>query len=363
MRVAIVHDTYTYFGGAERVLHALIRIFPQADVYVFVVTPEKIRVLKSFTEGDINTSWWSQLPMVEKYVDWLKPWAYGYFESLNMSSYDLVISSSHSFSSKAVITHLPVQHVSYIYTPPRYLYGIKNSHQVIHWPILRWLLMPLINTLKRWDYLAAQRPQVLIACSQTVRQRIKRFYQREARVIYPPVDKIYGSQLVIKNRNNTNFLFFSRLEEQKGLKIIVEAFRKMPEKHLYIIGKGSLEKWLKRQKISNLHYLGKMTDVEVINEAIKMAAMVYGSIEEDFGLAPVEMMALGLPVIAYNSGGVAETVVDGKTGILVNSYTPAAFIDAIEGFKSQDFKVDMIRKHARKYSEDRFERQLRLLIK
>lgn len=354
MKVAIIHDHFLYPGGAERVLLTLLTMFPNADVYTAFATKETIELLKKQTSGRVSVSPLNFIQFFNKIVDWLKLAVFFYWESLDLTSYDLVVSSSHSFSPKSVITQPHTRHISYIHTPPRYLYTEFNETQVIRKPPLNILLSPLMTWLRMEDYLGAQRPDVLIANSKTVQARIKKYYRRGSTVIYPPVTI---PKTLPKQTKKEYFLVVSRLAKQKGIDQTISACNeiKLP---LVIVGEGTEEKYLKSIAGPTISFRGFVPDEQISEIYAKAKALLYFSLDEDFGLVPVESMAQGVPVIAYNSGGVRETVLHEITGVIFNEYSIKALTIAIQKFETLRFSETLLVQHAKKYSEKHFMKKL-----
>ncbi len=360
MRVAIIHDHFLYLGGAERVLFALLKMYPSADVYMAFATPQNVEYIKKLTSGKIFTSPFNKISLGGKIADWYKPLLYLWWENLDLSSYDLVISSSHSFSSKSVVTKLPTFHISYIHTPPRYLYNEYNETSWTHHPIAQALLSPLFSWVRHKDYAAAQRPNALIANSKTVQQRIKRYYGRESIVIYPPIR--IPPKTVLRDRKPTYFLCVSRLVKQKGIGLAVRTCNAM-NVPLVIVGTGPQERYLRSIAGPTVTFYGFVPDDQMGEVYRKAKAVLFYAIDEDFGLVPVEAMAHGVPVVGYGSGGVRETVVDGKTGILFSDYSISGLQGTMHRFSRHSWSPHFLRRQAEKFSEKKFMKQMKMTIK
>ncbi|MDQ3008605.1 MAG: glycosyltransferase [bacterium] len=358
MRVAIIHDVYIELGGAERVLHSLLKLYPQADVYVPLITTENRERVRKKTEGRIVSSLLNNIPFIHSASILLKPFLFWYWETLDLTEYEVVISSSHSFSSKSVITSPETLHLSYIHTSPRYLYTEFNETRILK---IRWakvLLAPLLSGLRMADYIGAQRPDVIVANSQIVQRRIEKYYRRSSSVIYPPVTM----SLAVKRKQGRYFLAYSRLAKQKGIDLAVKACTKLKQP-LVVVGTGSEEEYLRSIAGPSITFKGYVPD-EGISEVFAHAkALLYCSVDEDFGMVPVEAMAHGVPVIAYNSGGVKETIISGKTGILFEEYSADGVIDGIKKFQNTTFNPAVCIKQAKLYSAEIFEKSILTLIK
>jgi glycosyltransferase involved in cell wall biosynthesis len=314
-KIAIIHDVFIEAGGAERVVLALLEMFPDADVISPLMTAFWRKKLTHLTGGKVVASLFNRIPLVHSASILLKPLLYLYWENLDLTGYDLVISSSHSFSSKSVITSPETLHISYIHTPPRYLYTEYNETRALRNPLVKTILSPLLSWLRVKDYIGAQRPDVLIANSKTVRDRIRKYYQRESVVIYPPVNipkKLF-------KRQKKYYLCVSRLAKQKGIDLAVNTCTKysLP---LIVVGTGSEEKYLKSLAGPTVKFMGYVPDSKMAEIYAGANALIYCSIDEDFGMVPVEAMAHGVPVVAYDSGAASETIINNKTGFLFNSY-------------------------------------------
>jgi glycosyltransferase involved in cell wall biosynthesis len=357
MRVAIIHDVFIEFGGAERVLLALLDVYPTADVYIPLLRKNHRLELRRHTKGRIISSWLNNIPLVHSASILLKPLLYLYWEQLNLNEYDLVISSSHSFSSKSVITSPHTLHVSYIHTPPRYLYTEFNETRILKRPFFRILLSPLLSWLRVRDFIGAQRPDILIANSKTVQARIKKYYRRDSVVIYPPV-RIPNK---LPKRNPQYFVCVSRLARQKGIDLAIKVCNQRKER-LVIVGEGAQEVYLRSIAGPTIEFWGRVPDEKMSRVWAGAKALIYPSIEEDFGIVPVEAMAHGAPVIAHDSGALRESVIDGKTGVFFNTHTKESLVQAINILAKISLSASQISKHARLFSENTFTHSIKRLV-
>lgn len=360
MKTAIVHDSFLHLGGAEQVLLSLVKLFPEADIYIPLLSKKYLKIINKYKEkGMVKTSVYNKLPISEKYSSLLKPFLFLYWGGLDLSKYDLVISSSHSFSSKSVITGPHTLHISYIHTPPRYLYAEYNEMQFINKDIIKILLSPLMSFLRKHDYQGAQRPSILIANSKNVQKRIRKYYKRDSVIIYPPV-KLPKSENKTTSKNY--YLFFSSLVKQKGAELAVKTFNSL-KKPLVVVGTGPRKTYLKRLAKDNIKFKGFIPERDKGKIYAGAKALVYCSIEEDFGMVPVEAIAHGVPVIAYKSGGVSETIVDGKTGLLFNKHSIEDLQRAIAKFEGMKFSSSACKNQAKQFSEKIFIKNLLNLIR
>ena len=363
MKVALVHDYLKEYGGAERVLETLHEIFPEAPIYTAYFDPEGLGTHGArIKKWEIRVSWLQKIPFASSLVSPFRIFAPMMFESFDLSEYDVVISSCNTYFSKAVITKPEALHLSYIHTPPRYLYGYTTSFNYKKNTITR-ILGELANHILRiYDFETSQRPDILIANSKNVVERIKKFYRREPVIIYPPVD--VDSFEKIKKQTDKYFLSVGRLVKGKGIDIIVEACTKL-NLLLKVVGTGpeanSLQKISGRGK--SVSFLGQVSDSNLPELYAGAIATIVASEDEDFGIVPVESMASGTPVIAVKAGGFLETVVEGKTGQFFNEATADSLIEILQSFDPGKFKVEDCKKQAEKFSKERFKKNILELLK
>ncbi|MBI5356575.1 glycosyltransferase [Candidatus Collierbacteria bacterium] len=403
LRVALVHDYLGEFGGAERVLEVLAEMFPDAPIYTaFFRKGEAYERLK---HRDIRVSWAHRIPFFStKLHSPLRFLASLIWESFDFKGYDLVISSASWYITKGILTGPETVHISYIHTPPRYLYGYETSIDwQKYWP-LRLYARVVNNFLREYDFVSAQRPDVLIANSENVRRRIQKFYRRDAIVVYPPVELPLNSttvfsrvasrgislsghpippSLVNSNKMVTDdqfprkkiiefssrdyFLVVSRVVGGKGLELAVKACSELGLP-LKIVGEAagwsSEYKKIRQNASSSVEFLGFVSDEKLIKLYSGAKAFLATARDEDFGMTVVEAQLCGTPVIAYRGGGYLETVVEGKTGIFFDDYSVRGLKKAINQFSIQYsvFSIPEIKKHAQKFSKDRFVKDIRKVI-
>lgn len=363
MKVALVHDYLREYGGAERVLEALHELFPEAPVYTAYVNLEKMGENgKRFKGWKIIPSWFQKLPFANRLLSPFRIFGPMMFESFDLSEYDLVISSSSATHlAKAVITKPETLHISYIHTPPRFLYGYVTSFNYKkHW----WTRIggEIINHFMRiYDFEVSQRPDILVANSKNIQKRIKKFYRRDSVVIYPPVDL---SEISLKKNKEDYFLVLNRLVRGKGTEVIIEAATKL-NIPLKVAGTGPQLESLKKIAGKSVQFLGWVSDEERVKLLQHAKALIVASEDEDFGITSIEAQAAGTPVIAPKSGGYIETVIDNKTGLLYGStgvVTVSALMAIVEKFKSVDFDPEGLRKNAEKFSKEKFKKQILELV-
>jgi len=371
MRIALVHDQLSEFGGSERVLVALKEIFPQADVFTLVYNPKKLGPHKDIIKKwKIKTSWFDKIPIIRNFYSPFRFLTPLIWESFDFSKYDLVISSSGSWMSKGIKTKKPTIHISYVHHPPRYLYGYETAIEWKKYLPVRIYAYLVNHFLRIWDFYSSERPDYLIANSEETQSRIKRFYHRDSVVIYPPVNI---PQLISTNFNqfqpvSTNYyLTISRLAKAKHIDILIKAANKM-RFNLKIIGTGRDEKYLKSIAGKTVEFLGNISDDQFKKIFKNAKAFLFASRDEEFGIAPVEAMGYGLPVIAYNSGGIPEYVKDGINGFLFDKLAPESLIEKIKKLETLDKnKILEMKKQARKtaenFSKENFKKNIRSFLR
>jgi len=317
-KVAILSDVVMKFGGAEKVLEAILEIYPNSVLYtLFIVPSARKKLMKKFPKLKVKTSLWQVLirgDNVSKYISVIKLFSWIYWERLDVSGYEVVISSSHSFMSKNTKTPKNTFHLSYIYTPPRYLYDEFNEIGFIKMMPWSVLFYPVKKMLRFIDKLGAKRPDVIVADSKNVQLRIKKYYNLDSELVYPPVDDLEIKKYFGRTKSNY-YVWASRLVRQKGIDLAVEACEQLGRK-LVVIGGGDELARLRQNKYKWVTFEGACDDLKKWQIMSRAKALIYTSENEDFGIVPVESLKMGVPVIARNSGGVKEVVRVGENGLL-----------------------------------------------
>ncbi len=351
MKVAIIHDWLTIYGGAESIIRILHDMFPDAPIYTTVYSKENMPA--DFRKMDIRTSFIQKLPFAKKKYTTYLPFMPRAFESFDLSEYDLVISSNTS-CSKGVLTGANTLHICYCNTPMRYGWDFYHEYRNTKGAVGRLIVSGLMHKIRMWDRLSADRVDTFIANSYNVARRIKKHYRRESTVIYPPVRT---SMFQMSKKDEGFYLVVSRLVPYKRIDLVAEAFTRM-ELPLVIIGDGSEYKDIAEKAGSTVQMLGRVNDGIVLDYMSKCKAFLFPG-EEDFGITPIEAEACGKPVIAYGKGGALETVVEDETGVFFYEQTVESVISTIRRFETMEFEPEKIRKHAEKFSEERFREELR----
>ncbi len=352
MKIAIVHDWLTNLGGGERVVEALSEAFPNAPIYTSVYDPRGISL---FNSKDVRSSFIQGWPL-SKTKHQLYPMLRRYaFESFDFSEYEVVISSS-SAEAKGIITNTETIHISYIHTPTRYYWSgyqdyINSPGLGMLNPLAKFVLPRVVNSMRIWDYAAAQRPDYLIANSKTVQERISKYYKRDSKIIFPPVD--VDRFLGYKDTSNKDYyLVVSRLIPYKKVELAVQACSEL-NKHLIVVGSGSELSRLRKLASGYIEFIENANDKLVAKLYSECKAFIFTAYE-DFGITPVEAMASGSPVIAYGYGGASESVIDNETGIFFNTQSVDSLKEAISRFEQMKFSKKYIRSHADIFSKTRF---------
>lgn len=358
-RIALVHDWLTGMRGGEKVLLELCRLFPAAKVYTLLWNRGSVH--PEIEQRVAASSFLQQLPLASSAYRLYLPLFPSAVRSLSIRDADVVISGSHAVAKGAVIPK-GVPHVSYVHTPMRYLWDDSGSYFQFgpgrHWKLAG--LKVFSPYLRRFDLASVETVDHFIANSETVRGRIRRFYQREATVIHPPVDTEFFQPLAGADTGNY-YLVVSSLEPYKRIELAVQAFEHLG-RPLWIAGSGSLRRPLERAAAENIRFLGYVPDGELRNLYQNCRAVVFPGIE-DFGMVPVEAQACGKPVVCYGKGGATESVIDGKTGVYFHSQEPEALIQAVEKLDRMRWDDRLIRENSLRFSVSRFHDRMEAFLK
>ncbi|MDP3941730.1 MAG: glycosyltransferase [bacterium] len=352
MRVAIVYDRVNKWGGAERILLALHELFPNAPLYTSVYNPAHASWAKDF---NVRTSFLQSIPFAKEAHEFfpvLMPLA---FESFTFADFDLVISVT-SESAKGIITHPHTRHICYCLTPTRYLWSGYADYFLN--PFLRILAFPFVFYLRYWDKIAISRPDSIIAISNEVRKRIKKYYREDVPVIYPPL-AIDDSGSSTRKRGKF-FLVVSRLVPYKRIDLAIKACNEL-QLPLKIVGTGSQLSMLKSVAGPTVEFVGNLTDEELVQYYKGCQGLIFPG-REDFGLTILEAQKYGKPVIALRAGGALETMIDGKTGIFFYPQTIKALRNALRRFQKKKFDAAICKKQAAHFSKERFKSEFFSLI-
>lgn len=355
MKVALVYDRINKWGGAERVLLALHRIFPNAPLYTSVYNKETAGWANVF---DIKTSFLQNIKSARNHNEILALLMPSVFESFSFDEYDLVVSIT-SEAAKGIITKPQTLHICYCLTPTRYLWSgyedyFKNK-------TFRSLSRPAVSYLRRWDKKAAQRPGHFIAISTEVKKRIKEYYGKDSDIIFPPI--MIQKPKKIKENSKEYFLLVSRLSRfsfYKKVDLVIEAFNQSGFP-LKVVGSGSMLSTLKKISKPNIEYLGELTDEELAYYYGNCKALVFPGVE-DFGLVMAEAHLFGKPVIAFKAGGALDIIKEGINGQFFTKQKSEVLVQALKSFDERRYnKADIIRSSQR-FSFDTFKKSFEELI-
>lgn len=361
-KVALVHDFLMTYGGAERVLQILASMYPEAPIYTLL--QDEALTQRFFRGREIRPSFLQSFPR------WLRlryrallPLYPIAVETLDLREFDIVISSSGAWS-KGIITRLHTRHIAYVHSPMRYAWEGRELYldESLPWFVPRLFVRLWLSYMRLWDREAADRPDVLIANSAYTRDRIAKYYRRTACVVYPPglllAETETETPLPVSERKH--FLVVSRLTRSKKIEPVIEAFNKLGFP-LVVVGSGREEQNLKRIAGRNITFVGKVSDTSLQGYYREARALLFPS-EEDFGMAAVEALAAGTPVIAYEYGGINEILQVGETGEVFRSQTPEVIAEAVKRFLEKEqsgYPIARLQESANRFSREAFEEGIR----
>ncbi|MFZ2975877.1 MAG: glycosyltransferase [Candidatus Moraniibacteriota bacterium] len=356
MRIALVHDYLVQNGGAEKVLEAFCELFPYAPIYTLVYSKKLMH--GSFAEKKITTSFLQKIPFAvarHRIFPQFMPFA---IEQFDFSDYDIVLSDSSSFA-KGIITGPKTLHICYMHTPMRFAWDdCQKYNRDFYFPNFIKKLVPFfMNYIRLWDRVSADRPDKIIANSNFVARRIKKYFRRESVVINPPVNV---NNFKISREKDDYFLIAGRLMAYKRFDIAIKAFNelKLP---LRILGRGPEMKRLQKIAGPNVKLLGRVSDEELRKHFSRCQAFIFPQ-EEDFGLTAIEAMASGTPLIAYNGGDIPEHMEEGKTGVFFHHQTVEDLVEVVRKFKNSDYDPYYIRQRVLEFDKEIFKAKIKEYI-
>jgi len=357
MKIALIHDWLVTYAGAERVLEQIIFCYPRVDIFSIVDFLDD-RSRSFIRNKTINTSFIQKLPLAKKKYRSYLPLMPLAIEQFDVSAYDLIISSTHAVS-KGVITGPDQLHISYVHSPIRYAWDLQHQYlreSGLDKGLKGWLAKWMLHKMRLWDVRTANGVDAFISNSKFIARRIRKVYGREATIIYPPVDV---AAFTLKEVKDDFYLTASRIVPYKKIDLIVEAFSKIPQHKLVVIGDGPDFEKVKAKAGHNVTLLGFQPFEQLRNYMQRAKAFVFAA-EEDFGIIPVEAQACGTPVIAYGKGGVLETVrgldKEKPTGLFFAEQTVSSLIEAVSCFENATDRFNPIicRQNAINFSPERF---------
>jgi glycosyltransferase involved in cell wall biosynthesis len=364
MKIALAHDFFSVYGGAERVVEALHEVWPEAPIFTAFVDKQGLgKHWQRFTDWDIRTSWAQKIPGIRKLHSPLRLLAKKMFESFDVSEYDVVVASSNMYMAKAIgrkDKKRPLI-ICYCHTPPRSLYGYPTAR---HWQRYWWgkVVGSLMSFFMRiQDFETAQKVDFFVANSKETQRRIKKFYRRDSKVIYPPAPQFQSLGPVAKG---DYYLVVSRLIYAKKVDLAVKACSRL-KLRLKVVGVGRDEKELKQMAGAGVEFLGEVGDKALAQLYAGCKAVIFPAIQEDFGLVPVEAMSLGKPVIALRGGGVEESIIEGETGFFFDEPKEESLVKILKKFEAGQLpkiKPMACLAQAKKFSQARFKREIKEFV-
>ncbi len=357
MKVAIVHDWLVVNAGAEKVLKSILEIYPNSDIFSLVDFLDKKSRDEVLNGKYAKTSFIQNLPFAKTHFRNYLPLFPKAIESFDLKDYNLIISSSWAVA-KGIKKDKNQLHISYCHTPIRYAWDLYNEYTSNLKEPKRFLVKQTLKYIREWDLKSSSRVDFFIANSKFVQNRIKKTYNRDSKVIYPPVDI---HKFTLYEKKEDFYLTASRLVPYKKTKLIVEAFNKMPNRKLVVIGDGEEFKAIEKIAESNITLLGYQKDKVLIDYMQRAKAFIYSAIE-DFGIVPIEATACGTPVIALDKGGTKETIIDNLNGIHFKEQTTKDIIEAVERFEKLRFEPQKVSSTAQNFSIIRFKREIKEYI-
>jgi glycosyltransferase involved in cell wall biosynthesis len=366
IRIAIVHEWFVNYAGSERVVEQILNLFPHADLFAVVDFLDEEK--RGFIQNKpVTTTFIQKLPFAKTKFRQYLPLMPLAIEQLDLSTYDLIISSSHAVA-KGVLTSPNQLHISYVHSPIRYAWDLQHQYlkeSNLEKGFKSWMARWILHQIRLWDYRTANGVDLFIANSQFIARRIHKVYRRDAQVIYPPVDLQNYS---LQPQKQNFYLTASRLVPYKRIDLIVEAFAVLGDRQLIVIGDGEQMAKIRSKAGRNVKFLGHR-EPEELREYMQNAKAFVFAAEEDFGITPVEAQACGTPVIAYGRGGVKESVIgldrDRPTGVFFGSQTVESIRDAIFEFEDLSDRILPIdcRENAMRFSTERFQREFLFFVK
>ncbi|MDR0537815.1 MAG: glycosyltransferase [Tannerellaceae bacterium] len=360
MKIALIHDWLTEYGGGEKVFAVICSLYPDADVFTLTYNVKSLRKLK-IENKNITPSFIQSLPFGKTKYRYYLPFFTKAIESFDLTKYDLIISSS-SCVAKGVLTHINQIHICYCHSPVRYAWDLYfqylNLSVYNKFKPLMLYIKHVLHKLRLWDVISSNRVDYFICNSNYIQKRIWKVYRRVSQTIYPPIST---HEFTCVSSKDDYYFVCSRLVSYKKIDLIVKAFREMSDKKLIVIGNGPEKKTLLKLKTSNIEILG-FQPFHILKAYMEKAKAFVFAADEDFGMVCIEAQACGTPVIAFGKGGSLETVKENLTGVFFYQQTAEAIIESVHKFETLKFDYNIICKHAEQFSEERFKREFKDFI-
>ncbi len=339
LKIALVHDFFMEYGGAERVVEVIHDTFPNSDVYTALINRQAMKIhWYRLNDWRFFVSWFGKTPLLRNYPSAFRFFTPLIWESFDLSDYDLVISSSGWFMCKGVITRPEALHLAYIHHQNKFLtYYETPDNWKTNW--LKRVYGYAVGTpLRMWDFVSSSRPDVMVTNSKETARRIAKYYRRQATVLYPPVKDPLIKLTEKLEATKDYYLTVNRLTKPKHIEVLVRAANHLGIT-LYVVGSGKEYGALRSIAKKNVIFTGEVSEAELTRLYFGAKGFLFASVDEEFGIAPVEAMMHAVPVIAYKSGGLKETVKHASNGFLVNELTPEAYVKTIKQFEKENYRL------------------------
>lgn len=355
--IALVYDRVNKYGGAERVLEALHQIWPNAPLYTSLYNPSTAKWAQKF---NVIPSFINKIPWIRtkhEWLAWLMPFA---FESLDLGSYDIVISVT-SAEAKGIITSPKTLHLCYLLTPTRYLWSHTHWYANSRWRIITAFRRMVMSWLRQWDYVAAQRPDIYICISKTVARRLSKYYRKNpAQIIYPPMSPLKEAVFTDVTFDEPYYLVVSRLVSYKRVDLAIKACKQL-DKRLVIVGEGVQKKDLQKIAGPKTVFLGEVTDERLSRLYTGCKGVIFAA-EEDFGIVCVEAQAAGKGVIAYAKGGATEIIQNHTTGVFFDQHKVKSLVSSIKAYEKIEINQNTCKENAARFALARFQAEFQELV-
>lgn len=355
-KTALVYDWLVTMGGGEKALSAIAEMYP-APIHTLVHDPKPFRGTV-FEKTPVYSSFLQKFPFSKRLYRNYLPFFPLAIEQFDLSSYDVIISSSHAVA-KGVLTTSNQIHLCYCFTPMRYAWDLTHQYLANLRGLRKTVAKASLHYLRNWDIASASRVDHFATISHYVAARIKKIYGKSSQVIYPPVDV---DTIPFSSQKQNYYLTASRMVPYKRLDLIVEAFSHFPDKKLLVVGDGPEKTRIQKLAGKNVELLGRVSDQQLHNLLCHAQAFIFAA-EEDFGIAPLEAQAAGTPVIAFGRGGALETVLSEQTGLFFPDQTVESLCNTLKNFQLNDFNSEIIRNHAQKFNKTRFIQEFKQFVK
>jgi len=357
-KVALAHEFLVHYGGAEKTFEAISELYPSAPIYTAKYDQKNISKMSPILRGrKVIAPHQNLINSASKYLFtfMMAP----VFENMDFREFNLIISDGNTWN-KGILTKPNQLHITYIHTPPRFLYKYSTESTKRDKWYFKFPFSYIDNLLRIWDYVAAQRPDYIVVNSKEIQRRVKKFYNRDAIVIYPPVETNVKTNYEQDNIGKPYYVTVGRLIKYKNFDLVIQAFN-LIGLPLVIVGTGEIEKALKEIAGPNITFRGALSDEEKHRTMHNALGLINPISDEDFGIVPVEAMAHGIPVLAHKSGGHLETIIEGVNGMFFDTTDIGKVVQRIKTFdeavRNGRFDKTKVRESVQKFSKERFQKE------